>query len=143
MSGAMHAERMTLADPAGAPDGPLAGVLAGLRWAESAHWLATIPCDAPLLPDDLVTRLIAGAEAASAPLAYAATTDGPQPLCAVWRPALAGKLVDALAGGHPPIHAFAAEVGAVRVRFDDASTFLNINTREDLDRAEAMLAGRK
>src|SRR5690349_16515559 len=52
-------EVLTLADPAGVAPGPLAGVLAGLRWAKSAGaaWLVTAPCDAPLLPEDFPLRL--------------------------------------------------------------------------------------
>src|ERR1700723_2202755 len=36
--------------------GPLAGILAGLEWAErrGAIWLATFPADTPFLPRDLV-----------------------------------------------------------------------------------------
>lgn len=36
--------------------GPLAGLLRGLEQA-STPWLITVPCDTPLLPDNLVTRL--------------------------------------------------------------------------------------
>src|SRR3977135_1207059 len=40
--------------------GPLAGVLAGMRWsaanAPGARWIVTAPGDAPLLPSDLVAR---------------------------------------------------------------------------------------
>jgi molybdopterin-guanine dinucleotide biosynthesis protein A len=36
--------------------GPLAGILAGLRAARTP-WLAVVPCDAPMLPGNLVERL--------------------------------------------------------------------------------------
>src|SRR5262245_49607248 len=43
--------------------GPLAGVLAGMRWAQAnapaARWIATAAGDAPLLPTDLVARCLA------------------------------------------------------------------------------------
>ena len=46
--------------------GPLAGVLAGMRWAAgldpAPRWVATVSADAPLLPGDLVERLRAGVE---------------------------------------------------------------------------------
>ena len=48
----------TIADFAG----PLAGVLAGMRWsranAPAARWIATAAGDAPLLPRDLVERCL-------------------------------------------------------------------------------------
>src|SRR5690348_4095271 len=64
----LGADLLTLADPAGAPAGPLSGVLAGLRWAGStgAEWLVTAPCDTPLLPPDFPTRLVETAESADA-----------------------------------------------------------------------------
>ena len=46
--------------------GPLAGVLTGLDWARThapgCRWVASVPCDAPFLPRDLVARLRAAAE---------------------------------------------------------------------------------
>ncbi|HUO66977.1 MAG TPA: NTP transferase domain-containing protein, partial [Gammaproteobacteria bacterium] len=72
-----------LHDAPGDAQGALAGVKAGLAWAEGlgARALACSPCDAPLLPDDVFERLIA---AAGAGAAVAETADGRQPLCSVW-----------------------------------------------------------
>lgn len=134
---------LRLGDAEAADVGPLSGVLAGLEWAENrgATWLATAPCDTPLLPKDLVTRLMAGVQAARAPLCIAVSPGGRHPLCAVWSVALRARLEAQLRLRHPPIHAFAREAGAVEVAFDDESAFLNVNTREDLARAEGMVGG--
>jgi len=72
-----------LHDRPGDPEGPLAGIRAGLAWArgQGAAGLAVIPCDAPVTPDDLVTRLIARAGNGAA---MAETEDGAEPLFAVW-----------------------------------------------------------
>src|SRR5262249_9813614 len=47
--------------------GPLAGALAGMRWSAAhtpeARWIATAAGDAPLLPTDLVARLVSTAAA--------------------------------------------------------------------------------
>lgn len=126
-----------LHDAPGDPDGPLAGVKAGLSWARGlgAEALAVSPCDAPLLPDDLFDRLI---EAAGSGAALAVTDDGRQPLCAVWPVSALQMLTQALAGGaHPPTWRALEELGAKAVRFEPADAFANINTREDLAAAEA------
>jgi molybdopterin-guanine dinucleotide biosynthesis protein A len=133
---------VVLPDPYGAPRGPLAGVLAGLEWVLSrrAELLVTLPCDAPLLPLDLETRLLAAVQ--NAPAAMARSPDGLQPLCAVWRVALVRPLRSALAHGlHPPVHQVLVDAGAAEAAFDDAADFLNVNTPADLDAAERWLAG--
>jgi molybdopterin-guanine dinucleotide biosynthesis protein A len=131
-----------LADPPGTPQGPLAGIVAGLAWAEAegADWLVTATCDVPLIPADMTARLIAAAESRNARLAIARTSDGPHPLCAVWRPQLRSALAAALADGvHPPVRMFAADMSAVEVLFAPREHFFNINTLADLETAERYL----
>jgi molybdopterin-guanine dinucleotide biosynthesis protein A len=121
-----------LYDEAGDALGPLAGVKAGLKWAEAqgARSLAVSPCDAPLLPDDLYVRLLEHAEDGAA---MAETGDGRQPLCAVWPVAALPAVRDALAGGaHPPTWQLLERVGARKVLFDRPESFANVNTRDDL-----------
>jgi molybdopterin-guanine dinucleotide biosynthesis protein A len=130
-----------LADPPGAPRGPLSGVLAGLDWAAGRResLLLVLPCDTPLLPADLEARLLA--EIGGAPAAAARAPDGLQPLCALWRTALARALRAALADGlHPPAHQVLTDAGAVETIFPDAAAFLNVNTTADLAEAERRLA---
>lgn len=129
-----------LVDEPGAPDGPLAGVQAGLGWAQrrGASALAVSPCDVPGLPDDLYVRLVA---AAGDGAAMVETSDGRQPLCAVWPVGALASLTTALAGGaHPPTWRMLEEVGAVKLRVDPAAAFANINTRDELARFEAARA---
>jgi molybdopterin-guanine dinucleotide biosynthesis protein A len=131
---------LVLADEPGAPDGPLSGVQAGLAWAQrrGASALAVSPCDLPGLPDDLYLRLVA---AAGNGAAMVETSEGRQPLCAVWPVGALAQVTQALAGGaHPPTWRMLEEVGAVKLRVDPAEAFANINTREDLARFEAARA---
>lgn len=127
-----------LYDQAGDPLGPLAGVKVALQWARDvgARALAVSPCDAPMLPDDLFPRLVG---AAGDGAAMAETSDGDQPLCAVWPIGALPRLAEALAGGrHPAVWRFLEECGARRVHFGTPESFANINTPADL----AALSGR-
>jgi molybdenum cofactor guanylyltransferase len=134
----------TLYDQAGDASGPLAGVKVGLAWAEEqgARALAVSPCDAPLLPDDLYVRLL---ESTNGGAAMAETSEGRQPLCAIWPvtllPAVRAALRD---GAHPPTWQMLEQTGARKVFFDRPEAFANVNTREDLAavQARARRAGR-
>jgi molybdenum cofactor guanylyltransferase len=132
-----------LPDPAGVPSGPLAGVLAGMRWGSSigAEWLVTAPCDTPLLPDDFTRQLIDGAEVAKADMAVFASDDGMHPLTAAWRTSLLPVLEKALQASHPPVHELAEQLGAARIAVA-SKHLININTPQDLERAGQILASR-
>ncbi|THD49122.1 MAG: molybdenum cofactor guanylyltransferase [Bradyrhizobium sp.] len=137
---------LLLRDPADCPKGPLAGILAGLQWAEESHadWLVTTSCDVPLIPADMATRLIDAAHASDAELAVARTDDGLHPLCAVWRPRLRARLAEALSrGAHPAVRQFAAQVHSVEVAFPERDDFLNVNSASDIVIAERRLAARQ
>jgi molybdopterin-guanine dinucleotide biosynthesis protein A len=127
-----------LHDEPGDALGPLAGVKVGLIWAaaQGARLLAVSPCDAPLLPDDLYIRLL---EHAAGGAAMAETSDGRQPLCAVWPVTALPAVREALAGGaHPPTWQLLERLGARKISFDDPAAFANVNTREDLAAAEGV-----
>lgn len=126
-----------LHDLPGDPDGPLAGVRAGLLWASSRGFasLAVSPCDVPLLADDLFERLV---DSAGHGAAMAVTSEGRQPQCAIWPVTALPALTVALAGGeHPPTWRMLEQIGATRLPVEPPGQFANINTREDLARLEA------
>ncbi|HZM35242.1 MAG TPA: molybdenum cofactor guanylyltransferase MobA [Burkholderiales bacterium] len=111
--------------------GPLAGLHAGMKAA--AHPLvATVPCDSPFLPDDLISRLRNHLKENH--LAVAKTGDQPHPVFAlVKRHECMESLEAFLAQGGRKIDAWYASLKVVEVSFDDeADAFRNINTREEL-----------
>lgn len=130
----------TLHDAPGDAAGPLAGVKAGLIWAEGqgARALAVSPCDAPLLPNDLYVRLL---ERAGGGAAMAETPAGSEPLCALWPVDALPVVLEALAGGaHPPAWQVLEGLGARKVLFENSAAFMNVNTGEDLAAVEALRA---
>jgi len=112
--------------------GPLAGFERGLAHARG-QLVATVPCDSPFLPADLVARLRAALEGAGAQLAVARTGDQPHPVFCLMRREVHASLAAFLASGQRKIDKWYASLSVVEVAFDDeADAFANINTRDEL-----------
>lgn len=129
--------------------GPLAGVLAGLDWAAAAgaEFMASAAGDSPFFPANLVACLRAAAVAAETPLAMAASPAAGaggfdrHPTFGLWPVALREDLRAALAAGTRRVSEWTARHGCARAIFHgEGEPFFNINTPQDLARAEAMLA---
>lgn len=129
--------------PDARPQGPLSGILAALLKAgeSGATHLVSTPVDTPFLPGDLVPQLLMAAKGATGGLAYAADPTGDHPATALWPVMLAPALSGFLAAGEAKVTRFAAAQGAARAVFPDPRAFANLNTPEDLARAEALLKG--
>ena len=116
--------------------GPLAGFERGLAHARG-ELVATVPCDSPFLPADLVARLRARLEAEKAELAVARTGDQPHPVFCLMRREVLASLQRFLGSGQRKIDRWYEALAVVEVLFDDeADAFLNINTREELSNLE-------
>ena len=121
--------------------GPLAGVAAGLERAaaDGFAYLATAPCDAPLLPRDLVARLIAPVRA-GASAAVAVSAHGLEPMFALWPVGALASVEAALAAGRASPRSVLAALGAAEAAFA-GDVFANLNTPEDFTRVEALARG--
>ena len=112
--------------------GPLAGFERGLAHARGAL-VATVPCDSPFVPPDLVSRLRAALEAAGADIAVAKTGDQPHPVFCLMRRDVHDSLAGFLASGQRKIDKWYAALRVTEVAFDDEpEAFANINTRDEL-----------
>ncbi|MBI4189431.1 MAG: molybdenum cofactor guanylyltransferase [Betaproteobacteria bacterium] len=127
-----------IADEIGGYAGPLAGLHCGLG-AASHPLVATVPCDSPFLPVDLVARLRAALRTRQAQLAVARTGDQPHPVFCLCQRDLLPHLTRFLAGGGRKIDAWYATLRVTEVAFDDeAEAFSNINTPEELAALEKL-----
>ena len=116
--------------------GPLAGFERGLAHA-SSELVATVPCDSPFLPADLIARLRTQLESADAELAVARTGDQPHPVFTLMRRDVLPSLQRFLGSGQRKIDRWYGELRVAEVAFDDeADAFLNINTRDELAKLE-------
>jgi len=130
--------------------GPLAGFLTGLERCETPY-LATVPCDTPRFPLDLVPRLAEALEREDADIAMAAAPeqdkDGQikvrtQPVFCLLRVELLESLVDFTHKGGRKIDTWTALHKTVVVPFDqpgdDPLAFSNANTLAELKQLEEL-----
>jgi molybdopterin-guanine dinucleotide biosynthesis protein A len=119
--------------------GPLAGVLAALRRLETG-FAAIVPCDAPLLPPDLVARLFAACQRSHADGAVVHTGGRREPAFVLLRATVAPSLEDFLAGGQRGMGAWLERLTIADASFAEAAAaFVNVNDRDELRRVEALL----
>jgi molybdopterin-guanine dinucleotide biosynthesis protein A len=130
--------------------GPLAGFLTGLERCETPY-LLTVPCDTPLFPLDLASRLAEALVASDAEIAMVSAPEAaaepgaapvlrPQPVFCLLHTALLESLVNFTQSGGRKIDAWTAQHRTVLVPFDrpgDApDAFFNANTLAELHALE-------
>ena len=131
--------------------GPLAGVLAGMRWsranAPQARWIATAPGDAPLLPGDLVARCLEAVQERPGSIALAQSAGELHPVIGLWPVALADDLEAQLRAGVRKVLAWTDRHGTVAVPFamlqlagTEIDPFFNANTPQELEDLRGILA---
>ncbi|MEP4036880.1 molybdenum cofactor guanylyltransferase MobA [Pseudophaeobacter sp.] len=136
--------------------GPLAGVLAGLDWAaeQGAEAIVTAAADTPFFPQDLVARLGAASAGQEHPLVLATTPRTGEelksggrskvnrhPTFGLWPVALRDDLRVALKGGLRKVVLWTDQHQGREASFEATpfDPFFNVNTPEDLKRAEELL----
>lgn len=132
--------------------GPLAGILAGLRWSKAntpeASHVVSVSTDAPFLPHDLVAKLQAGLADGTGAIALARSDGELHPVIGLWPVALADDLEAALNAGTRKVLAWTDRHGTIAVDFPftvlkgrSVDPFFNANTPEELAEARDLLAG--
>jgi molybdopterin-guanine dinucleotide biosynthesis protein A len=127
--------------------GPLSGILAALDW-QSVHApdciaIATVSADVPFLPADLIARLN---ERRGDGIAIAISGGRRHPTIALWPRSARDVVAKALARRDLSVNALTERLNAVAVEFpmrniggSEIDPFFNINTRDDLATASALL----
>jgi molybdopterin-guanine dinucleotide biosynthesis protein A len=124
--------------------GPLAGILAGMRWGAANGFadVLSVATDTPFLPVDLVRRLDAARVEAGVPLACAASGGWTHPVIGLWPVSLADALEANLRAGMRKIDAWTALHGVAHAEFGVVpfDPFFNVNRPGDLAEAELLLS---
>jgi molybdenum cofactor guanylyltransferase len=129
--------------------GPLAGFLTGLERCETP-WLLTVPCDTPLFPLDLASRMASALDGIELDIVMASAPerdpDGKitlraQPVFCLLRASVLEQLAVFVSGGGRKIDDWTGRMRSALVPFDapedDPRAFMNANTLAELQALEA------
>lgn len=120
--------------------GPLAGFALGLKHGKY-DYLLTVPCDSPLLPDDLVERLLNALKDKAADIAVAKSAGHTHPVFCLMKKSILPSLLDYLEQGERKVSAWQKSQNYIEVEFNDVSeAFVNLNTFEELEALALKLA---
>lgn len=121
--------------------GPIAGIAAAQAAHPDAAWLV-VACDLPFLGDATLEALIAG-RGDLAVTAFRSTHDGlPEPLCAIYEPQTRAAIEAAIASGKHCPRKFIIQSGVPLLEQPDPAALDNVNTPDDLNRAQRRLQAR-
>jgi molybdopterin-guanine dinucleotide biosynthesis protein A len=119
--------------------GPLAGMASGLQAAKTP-FVVTVPCDSPLIPDDLVQKLYSILQAEDAEICTAHANGRLQPVFTLMKSDLLSSMLDFLNNGERKIDKwFEKHRLAIADFSDQPDTFININSAEELIALELKL----
>lgn len=126
--------------------GPLVGVLSAMKWAlknnKKIKWIATFPCDTPFFKTSILDKFLKALEQNSNKLYFAKTSDKRHNIFGFWSLELLEKLEEDLTTNSiRKVEVWADKVGVKIINFKDENydSFFNINTKEDLKKAEEMI----
>lgn len=119
-------------DSVGNHAGPLAGIASAMAVARTKY-LVTVPCDAPLIPGDLILRLYLAMLAAKAEVSVARDAQRVQPMFALLQVELLPQLLAWLNAGGRQARLWYQDRKTTFVTFADrAEMFHNLNSPVDL-----------
>jgi molybdopterin-guanine dinucleotide biosynthesis protein A len=118
--------------------GPLAGLHSGMKHAKT-EFVLSVPCDSPLLPNNLVMKLMMALQENNADIAIAKTGQQLHPVFCLCRTNLVLDLEKFLIDGGRKVEEWQIKYHLTMVSFEDQSVaFSNINTLDDLNELECL-----
>ena len=128
-----------VSDLLGGYQGPLAGMASALQSAHTAY-VVTVPCDSPLIGDDLVARLADALRRDDADVAVAHDGERTHPVFLLLKRSLLPSLVEFLEAGERKIDLWFARHRVALADFRDCpEAFINVNDPDEHRALEARL----
>ena len=125
--------------------GPLGGILTAMKWIKennkSYKWISTFPSDTPFFRKQILKNFLEEIKDYKEKLFFINSNNTRHNIFGLWSVDLSDRLEEDLSKGERKVEMWANKVGvkSINMKFEIKDPFFNINTKEDLIKAEEYL----
>ena len=125
--------------------GPLVGVLSAMKWIKKEKkkykWLATFPCDTPFFDKRIIFELKKASKLINKKLFFIKSGEKRHNIFGLWSIDLIDVLEQDINNNYRKVEVWADKMGFenINITTDSFDSFLNINTKEDFEKAKKKL----
>ena len=122
--------------------GPLVGILTAMKWVKenkkNYKWIASFPCDTPFFDIRLISKLKLKTKVTSKKLIFLNSNKKRHNIFGLWSMDLIETLEKDIKNSFRKVEIWADKVGyeSININTEKFDRFLNINTKEDLEKAK-------
>ena len=125
--------------------GPLGGVLTAMKWVKDNNknykWISTFPSDTPFFKKQHLNNFLEEIRSYEGQLFFINSNDTRHNIFGLWSIDLLDRLEKDLDNGERKVEMWTNKIGvkSINMKFENKDPFFNINTKEDLIKAEEYL----
>ncbi len=125
--------------------GPLGGIFSAMKWAKDNNkkyqWLITFPSDTPFFKNEIMNSFLNKINTKESELFFMKSNEKRHNIFGLWSLDLIDQLEKDLENGSRKVEKWANNIGVktINMSFEKEDPFFNINTKEDLEKAEKIL----
>jgi molybdopterin-guanine dinucleotide biosynthesis protein A len=140
-----HSNKISLVEDFKKEQGPLGGILTAMKWIKknnkSYKWISTFPSDTPFFKKQILNNFIEEINRYEGKLFFINSNNTRHNIFGLWSIDLLERLEKDLENGERKVEMWANKIGvkSINMKFENKDPFFNINTKEDLIKAEEYL----
>ena len=125
--------------------GPLGGIFSAMKWAKDNNkkyqWIITFPSDTPFFKNEIMNSFLNKINTKESELFFIKSNEKRHNIFGLWSLDLIDQLEKDLENGSRKVEKWADNIGVktINISFEKEDPFFNINTKEDLKKAEQIL----
>ena len=140
-----HSNKISLVEDTKKGLGPLGGILTAMKWIRQNNknykWISTFPSDTPFFKKKILNNFLEEIKDYEGKLFFINSNNTRHNIFGLWSIDLLERLEKDLDNGERKVEMWANKIGvkSINMNFENKDPFFNINTKEDLTKAEEYL----